>query len=314
MGIRRSCLAVGFLCLFLFGCSPVQQDSNLESADQQNQIDDGNGITPFPSPSPIPTFSPTATVVPLPTLDIDSNTEAIEHLFISNNGCEYPCWWGITPGETSWLAAFGFLEPLAVEIESFEHLWYLKDGAEEHKIVLEVPEWLDPDGLGSITVIEDWWGIVQSISVATNFTALGLDIRGFLQRYGAPGDIFIYSQGSDVDFLEAGSGFTIVLFYPDSALLVAYFGISDKVSQSDRLIKVCFSGIVEEFAWLNLWDPSRQLEFEEIATPGLNSGGELKFEPIGEISGLTPETFSERAVENPQRDYCFEITNPGFDD
>ncbi|MEJ5308298.1 MAG: hypothetical protein WHX52_00880 [Anaerolineae bacterium] len=63
--------------------------------------------TPKPTRTPRPTTQPTATLTPVlfPTLDVEQMETFIADRLADNGGCELPCWWGITPGETSWETA-----------------------------------------------------------------------------------------------------------------------------------------------------------------------------------------------------------------
>ena len=144
MGISKFYLVVGvILAILLSGCAPDRVESNNDLSNSQSKNGSNSESSPEPTatrrpPStPIPTLAPTATVVPVPALEIDDQAEAIGYLFDSNYGCALPCWWGIVPGETKWQAVEDFLGPLAIEVEHQENLWYLDDGAVEHKIALE---------------------------------------------------------------------------------------------------------------------------------------------------------------------------------
>jgi hypothetical protein len=318
MGFSRFYLVVGvILAMLLSGCSPGQAESTNDLMNSQNQNGFGSESSPIPTstrrpPStPIPTLAPTATFVPVPTLEFDDQAEAIGYLFDTNYSCEFPCWWGIVPGETKWQTVEDFLRPMAIEIEHQEDLWYLDDGSVEHKIKLEVPENLDADGIGTITMVEDWWGMVSTISVNTNFAELGLDIKSFLEKFGPPSEVYIYSSGSDSSFLGGGIIFAIGLFYQDAGILMAYFGISEEAVGADGSLQICSSEFVDEFSWLELWDASREVDFDKIATPGLNAGGDLVFLAIEETSELSVSGFYEGITAPNFQNFCFDIGNQG---
>ena len=53
----------------------------------------------LPTSTPgLPASTPTTT--PAPTLSPDQEGDFLSSLMSSNGGCELPCWWGITPGQT----------------------------------------------------------------------------------------------------------------------------------------------------------------------------------------------------------------------
>ena len=75
-------------------------------------------LAPSPTPTPLPTATstpvskPTLTHAPRPTLGPtltnDEEQTLVLNLLQENGGCELPCWWGFTPGETAWATAERF--------------------------------------------------------------------------------------------------------------------------------------------------------------------------------------------------------------
>ena len=51
------------------------------------------------------TIPATNNLTPFPPLATEELENKIFELLRMNNGCELPCWWGITPGETQWADA-----------------------------------------------------------------------------------------------------------------------------------------------------------------------------------------------------------------
>ena len=70
--------------------------------------------TTSPRPTKIPTLKP------LPTLTTQEALLKVEDLFLHNGGCELPCWWGITPGETTWQSTQQFLASFAHYVSPFD--------------------------------------------------------------------------------------------------------------------------------------------------------------------------------------------------
>jgi hypothetical protein len=60
--------------------------------------------TVLPTRPPPPTRTPISsqTPLPFPTLEPDAMQAFVAEMLATNGGCELPCWWGITPGETRW--------------------------------------------------------------------------------------------------------------------------------------------------------------------------------------------------------------------
>ncbi len=89
-------------------------------------------LIPTPHPASIvATLSPTRTpalptVTPRPTLTADQERAFVVEMLETNGGCELPCWWGITLGETTWqtikdhlgLYGEGFSQPGGVHYQT----------------------------------------------------------------------------------------------------------------------------------------------------------------------------------------------------
>lgn len=73
--------------------------------------------TPTAKPSatttPTPTQTRTPEITPLPTEQVQA---WIKEQMKTNPSCRLPCWWGITPGKTTWIEAQAFLAPYATRI------------------------------------------------------------------------------------------------------------------------------------------------------------------------------------------------------
>lgn len=59
--------------------------------------------TPCPTRTPTPTRTP-----PPPTLTSDERHAYVEEMLATNGGCELPCWWGVTPGQSDWQSVIDY--------------------------------------------------------------------------------------------------------------------------------------------------------------------------------------------------------------
>lgn len=318
--MRSFCLLAGLLfTLILVSCEVFQQqeNDNLENSQFQSNIENSLEYptltaTLKPTPTRIPTLTATVTNVPIATLGFDDPAEAIRFLFATNNYCEFPCLWGITPGVTKWVEAEGFFSPLALKIYHRADLKYLEDGYKQHNITFVVPNQYDSDGVGSYTIIEDDLGVVNMISMITNFEEMGFDIFNFLNKYGPPSEVYIYVRGSIAIWIEDEGDYTIVLYYEEDGILIAFDGKTDIVNMMDEFVEICTSRLIHEYAWLKSWDTSHNTSFEELSSPGLNASGVLEYREISEATIFTAVTFFEKATDPNVTDFCFEVENPDF--
>lgn len=240
-----------------------------------------------PTWTPRPTLSPTWT--PRPTLSPDSVRALITGLLSNNGGCRLPCWWGITPGRTTWQEARSFLETMSPEII------VLRDGA--YGITYEnLPLSLSDSGVGGATVHVDQ-GIVQTIR-----TAVYYPLEQVLQEYGKPNEIWVYA---DTQTINRYIPYTIALFYQDHGFLAVYEGTAEK----EKRVEICprrIDGI--QSPWF-LWNPALPVSFTEAGRTVLlfvDKPSEGPFRPLQDVSELDVDTFFNIYVSPENSDYCFE--------
>jgi hypothetical protein len=71
------------------------------------------------------------TLINKPVLLLEEAQAFVEELLDMNGGCELPCWWGITPGVTTWEEAYRFFAPFAIEISDPVEEFYVERGEEQ---------------------------------------------------------------------------------------------------------------------------------------------------------------------------------------
>lgn len=86
------------------------------------QIISRTPYSPIPTNTPGPRLSNTTTATPTPTpaptLNKVEQNKVIQDLMNSSSGCNLPCFWGITPGITSWSEKLPLLQSLRALIEA----------------------------------------------------------------------------------------------------------------------------------------------------------------------------------------------------
>lgn len=134
--MKRSHILLPFLSihcwlLMLFGCQSAPANyittTTLESTSSPTTLPITpmpNLITPFvqtaettyPTPSVTTTTLAVVTPTTLSTLSYDEALVTVQTLYETNNGCLLPCWWGITPGKTTWEQTKDLLSPFVSQI------------------------------------------------------------------------------------------------------------------------------------------------------------------------------------------------------
>lgn len=133
-------------------------------------------------PTPIPeitnTLEPTLTAIPKATLVPEEARKLVQELLENNGGCKLPCWWGITPGKTTWAEARIFLEGFSV---------YVGETGE-----VQIPL---PTPYSNATYMDHGYsiknGIVDHIDIYNFNLAPNYYLPKFLETYGQPTEIWM---------------------------------------------------------------------------------------------------------------------------
>jgi hypothetical protein len=227
---------------------------------------------------PLPTEQPTVAEtkeIQVPTLSQDEAYKQYQRLLQNNAGCQLPCWWGITPGKTTWRDAEGFLKaftelntngntngffavdvhlPLPREKGTLSHTYYIKDG---------IVYWIEAYNY-------DW--------------APSLFLTEFLNTFGPPNEVFIRTFRSE----ENGSQpFLIDLFYGNRGILMEYSG--GDPDQVDSKLRDCFNDMNAPFIYL--WSPDEKMTSSEAINTFLDTRNLPYPVPIIKSSDMDISTF-----------------------
>ncbi|MCB9431191.1 MAG: hypothetical protein H6668_04320 [Ardenticatenaceae bacterium] len=262
-------------------------------------------LVPSVTPSPIPTVTlELATIEPTATITSDAiatppgiqSSEKVLWLLETNNGCQLPCWWGITPGQTKWEVAKKFFIPFAQPIEStsssdittYSPLIYLPSSI--FKALNTSP---------SYTVRE---GIIEGILTRV---AIGDIPDGYLTQYTLPAFLTTYGQPTEVwiatypaAFEENELPFAVVLFYPKQGIMALY---DDNGIMENGLVTGCPQ--TNPVAILKLTRPNLNLTFEQAR--GLSSAFNEKYLRLEEVTDMDVSTFYQQ-FKDPNNTLCLE--------
>lgn len=223
--------------LCLFGCSSPTAVAYSDGEE-----------TPHSSPSE--TFQPlvlsTNTVIPsplftpLPTLLVDEQESYIKEFLEAKTDCQLPCWWGITPGKTSWQDSETLLRHLGATIKQFQS----ETGEYNYGVLLRgLPE-LDLSFYDNVTPNS----IVDKIFVSGNKGG-GQDQKEFedfwksyspkeiMTKYGVPSRILLDTIGTLGNTGTGKHGYTVWIFYDSLGFMIRYGGfIAD-----EETFRFCFN-------------------------------------------------------------------------
>ncbi|HWQ46501.1 MAG TPA: hypothetical protein VN376_06515 [Longilinea sp.] len=243
--------------------------------------------TPTPTSRPIPTR--------IPTLPFEEAMARIDELNATNGGCEYPCFWGITPGVTTYDEALEILVPL---IEEDEERWVYSTTATNHFDLVDTIEGSYDENTVSLTLSER---VVARISVQSEF--LMTDV---LQRLGPPDDVY-YSFANNI---LIDPGYHIILDYGSSGIYVTFY--DETGAQYDRVdhylvMQVCGRYVGLGGTGLYFWDPSKPDSAPDVFS---NYGDALT--NIRDGMGMTPQEFYDLYAD-PNSTNCLTDPTPAFD-
>lgn len=250
-------------------------------------------ISPQSAFTPAPTlFIPTTTNTPRSTLSVDEITELVE----TNGGCIYPCWLGVTPGQSRW----DEVKPL---LSAFLSINYPPNGP---RIELKDDR---RDILGYIEVNDNTVKFIHS------FEPIGkAPIWKTLSTYGKPGEIRIYPSGNYYGVgLNPYGEFTLVFFYPDRGIMVGYSGRTN----AGKILHLCpvESTFQPHSSWL-LWDPQEPLTFSQagdklrLPAKGMTLGEE--YLSIENVTNLSVDTFYATYGVEANAIECFDVQDPDW--
>lgn len=251
-------------------------------------------ITPTTTPASLST--PTMPMMSIPTpvgRDLD---EKVLWLFETNNGCPLPCWWGITPGYTTWAIAEPFFDAFAITILSAS----FPESVVYTPVIPFSSEIYEVSDIHSLITVHD--GIVDSILISVAGGGLDPDtltqytLSEFLNTYGQPSEIWLSTYGSS--FEENDLPFFVVLFYPEHGIVASY---SDNGVRLGDSVHGCPQQ--NPVATLYLWSPHGNLTFEDLVNS--SSAFNREYLSLEEATEMDVATFYE-IFKNPDNTTCLE--------
>lgn len=249
-----------------------------------------------PTHTSLPTTTPISSAIwtPQPTLRIEEAQKFVVDLVATNGNCQLPCWWGITPGESTWEETNHFLAAFATNIRVLqENLYgvtydYLPDNISEGKV-------------GATISVES--GIVQTIS-----TDVFYPLDQILREYGQPDEVRIFVDAQSIDALAP---FVLALYYEQLGFLATFRGTAEKGSTS----QICPTSIGENQTVWFLWSPQLEISFEKAGRRALLfvSPADRPFRVLEEATNISVQEFYETYRNPGAASVCFQwsdLTKP----
>jgi hypothetical protein len=254
--------------------------------------------TPFPSPSWTHISTSLPTLTPLPTFSsYAENNDAFNQLLETNGGCQLPCWWGITPGVTTWSVTQQFIQRFR-EDNYIDKLLGTNDNLPGFSGTVDSYVWSTYAPTGDVAAFVDFKvikNVVTEILVPDLIVRNTFPMYVVLQEYGVPDRVYIGpnpSQKNDSHYLNT----TAYAIYEKSHIMIIlkFWGARDTAPK-----KLCEFDRNEE---LLLWAPDEEINFGYFNEPDIK--------PLEQVSSMTPQTFYNKYKNKMSFEkVCIDITN-----
>jgi len=268
---------------FLSGCAGFLQENMLETT--------LISVTPSGEKTDIVTQTPYFRETTNPTLAIEYAIETVTSLFSENGGCEIPCWWGFTPGETSWIELKKFIDSIASET------WRDIVSRDITRFIYSFPFSEDYPYAGQNYYVQD----ELLILIETYPPLLEIGLAHLLQDFGEPTQVLIETQSRSREFSIT---YRVALYYPEKGILAQLGGEAEEEGEN---IKICPQE--RDIGFLMLWSPEREIELDELLGPEYGFGDSEGLMSLSVVSNWDEEIFHEN-FSNPETDSC--IITPKF--
>lgn len=298
------------LCAIMFlsvSCSFLIPSDPFQTAEQENVT--GTLAIPTetivvvttptpPTPSLTLTITPVSTPIrmPMATLQKNEADRYAQELLRKENSCLLPCWWGITPGETSWNDVYQFLSPLGTRVVEEAPRIICKENQCVQVVRFSVD--FDPgDRTGAWASIIMHDGIVEKMNFNQKATGYRYRLNQLLSESGMPDKVYIRTFTSMPD--GSPPPFTVVVYYSEKGILARYEFVARKIG--DKLMGCP----IPVGPWLNVWVADVDLSEETINEWVLVSDPTSLFKPLEEATNMDIELFYKTFRESLDQD-CIE--------
>ena len=172
-------------------------------------------------------LSSEATITIAPTQNIREQKEMVLSLMESNRGCELPCWWGITPGQTS-----------LSEVEEYFHILGARTGRTQQRISgnnffgARFENSLPEFNISFLDIEGNVYAIYVSGNQAGTQDQSDFELfwepyspKNVVTDYGAPSRILLSAYGGFVPGTTGKQGYILWIIYDSLGIMIRYDGL-----------------------------------------------------------------------------------------
>jgi hypothetical protein len=271
------------------GCSVTNPSAEATSTQSVDQISPTKTATIATEVSSRTHTTPPLIGTQLPTLLPEDAYTQLQDLLEENSGCRLPCWWGITPGKTTWKDAESYLG-------TFNNLGDAR-GSEQFfalDVHLRLPK--EKGTLSHTYYIKN--DVVVGINAYVFDWSSFLYLSNFLAEYGPPDEVFLKTFRYEENGMRP---YQVDLFYAKLGMLLEYSG-GDVNNIGDKL-QNCFEDMYSPFVFI--WSTDEPLTSGEAINKYLLQQPMPYPIPLKIATGVDVTTFYE-LFKNPDSKTCLE--------
>jgi hypothetical protein len=224
---------------------------------------------------------------PEPTLNRSNARSAVVQLIENNADCRLPCWWGITPGETTWEEARNVIQPLAAEWGQMGPYFYEPINPSTVSITytfsFEITDYTDVGG-GSLDA--DLNSKITWLRISPYLTKQMFSLPKLLNEYGKPDEIYM-EVTPDVPGNNQAP-FVMILSYPERNFMARF---TLEAFNRNGIVTGCVYATTSPR--LSIWASGVNVTDRTIQT-FIGGGDRIFFRRIEEVTDETIDTFFEK--------------------
>jgi hypothetical protein len=188
-------------------------------------------IAEFPADNkyPRPTYTPRPTPTPMPTayptLDSQGRLNFVLNALKTNRGCALPCWWGITPGKTTWEEMVNTFarQGIGLDVES-NQLFLSIDNDKGYAEQAADVTFAEQDGrVQNIDIDAEYYHVLAEAKYSEVWRNYTLD--KVLTHYGIPTEVYLHFTTEGGDWAPGISEYyDLWLVYDNRGIAIRYPG------------------------------------------------------------------------------------------
>ena len=236
----------------------------------------------------------------------------IAEMLADNGGCELPCWWGITPGETSWEAVVEAFSEQGIRVSGGGGLGleYPSGQYGDRTVYADMME----------VVFQEYGGTVQGVFVENDHYYLPLRddfaalwgryaLQPVLSRHGPPSQVYLnLSIGAPCIGVGIFPDYSMWVMYQDQGIAIRYSGML--ISDHEKHLICPVFGQVGQIQ-IRLQSPEADDELVDPASEVYDLDGTFSISgTAADLAGMSGQEFYDAfSVPDPQA--CIPIPDPG---